>query len=102
MQTDPVQRLLLMTTYEALEMAGYRYDTKSDRSRIGTFIGVATDDWREYNISQDVDLVSLPVACVPLLRVDSTTFSSLKGLHMLSTRHVPLVVLLWSWPVPRF
>lgn len=56
MHTDPVQRLLLMTTYEALEMAGYRYDVKPDKSRIGTFIGIVTDDWREYNISQDVDM----------------------------------------------
>jgi acyl transferase domain-containing protein len=55
-QTDPVQRLMLMTTYEALEMAGYPYDTKSDCNHTGTFVGIATDDWREFNISEDIDI----------------------------------------------
>ncbi|KAK3380525.1 beta-ketoacyl synthase domain-containing protein [Lasiosphaeria ovina] len=59
-QTDPVQRLLLMATYEALEMAGFRYDAnKPERNggtRVGTFVGLATDDWREYNIAQEIEM----------------------------------------------
>ncbi|KAF2109358.1 PKS16 protein [Lophiotrema nucula] len=56
-QTDPMQRLLLITTYEALEMAGYSpgRTPSSDSSRIGTFFGQTSDDWREVNASQDVD-----------------------------------------------
>jgi 3-oxoacyl-(acyl-carrier-protein) synthase len=57
MQTDPMQRLLLMATYEALEMSGYRYDVKSDNNaRVGTYMGMTADDWREYNISQEIDM----------------------------------------------
>lgn len=56
-QTDPMQRLLLLTTYEALEMAGYSPDrTPATQSqRIGTFFGQTSDDWREVNASQDID-----------------------------------------------
>lgn len=54
-QTDPTQRLILMTTYEALEMAGYGEETAKDR-RIGTFFGQTTDDWREFNAAQNIDL----------------------------------------------
>ena len=56
-QTDPQQRLMLLTTYEALEMAGYapnRTPSTSTR-RIGSFIGQTSDDWREVNASQNVD-----------------------------------------------
>ncbi|KAK2022437.1 beta-ketoacyl synthase domain-containing protein [Colletotrichum zoysiae] len=56
LQTDPCQRLLLMAAYEALETAGYRYDVKPDGSNVGSFMGLTTDDWREYNISQEVDM----------------------------------------------
>ncbi|KAK0703919.1 hypothetical protein B0T26DRAFT_681541 [Lasiosphaeria miniovina] len=59
-QTDPVQRLLLMATYEALEMAGFRYDANKPEwnggRRVGTFVGLATDDWREYNIAQEIEM----------------------------------------------
>ena len=57
-QTDPGQRLLLMTTYEALEMAGYHPDTSpsTNRRRIGTFFGQTIDDWREHNASQNIDM----------------------------------------------
>ncbi|KAH9230450.1 hypothetical protein K456DRAFT_1773694 [Colletotrichum gloeosporioides 23] len=55
-QTDPCQRLLLMAAYEALETAGYRYDAKPDRDNVGSFVGLTTDDWREYNISQEIDM----------------------------------------------
>lgn len=54
---DPPQRLLMMVTYEALETAGYS-DGRS--GRVGTFFGQMTDDWRESNASQDIDLYYIP------------------------------------------
>jgi len=56
-QTDPMQRLMLTTAYEAMEMAGVvpgrTPSTKADR--IGTFYGQTSDDWREINAAQDID-----------------------------------------------
>ena len=56
-QTDPMQRMMLLTAYEALESAGY-YDTGDHdaRPRNGTFYGVAGDDYRQVNSGQDVDI----------------------------------------------
>ena len=56
-QTDPMQRLALVTAFEALEMAGYSPNrTPSSRlDRIGTFYGQTSDDWREVNEAQDID-----------------------------------------------
>ena len=54
---DPTQRLLLMVAYEALEKAGYSDD---HGRRIGTFFGQATDDYRETNAGQDIDLYYVP------------------------------------------
>ena len=55
--TDPMQRLAIMTAYEALEMAGYVANrTPSTKlERIGTFYGQTSDDWREINEAQDID-----------------------------------------------
>ena len=47
LQMDPIQRLLLMVTYEALQAAGYSEETK--RSRIATFFGQTTQDWWSVN-----------------------------------------------------
>ncbi|KAI1438414.1 polyketide synthase [Xylaria sp. CBS 124048] len=57
LQTDPMQRMALMTAYEALEMSGYVPNrTPSTRlDRIGTFYGQTSDDWREINAAQEVD-----------------------------------------------
>ena len=56
-QTDPMQRLELVTAYEAMEMAGIvpgrTASTKHDR--VGTFYGMTSDDWREINAAQDID-----------------------------------------------
>jgi iterative type I PKS product template protein len=56
-QTDPMQRLMLVTAYEAMEMGGIvpgrTPSTKHDR--IGTFYGQTSDDWREINAAQDID-----------------------------------------------
>ncbi|KAK6822561.1 type I iterative polyketide synthase [Apiospora arundinis] len=55
-QTDPMQRLALVTAYEALENAGYVDGRgKIHRQRVGTFYGQASDDYREVNSGQDVD-----------------------------------------------
>ncbi|KAI9801586.1 MAG: Type I Iterative PKS [Sarcosagium campestre] len=56
-QTDPMQRLALVTAYEALEMAGYvpNRTEATALDRIGTFYGQTSDDYREMNASQNVD-----------------------------------------------
>ncbi|KAL8723397.1 MAG: hypothetical protein Q9225_000313 [Loekoesia sp. 1 TL-2023] len=56
-QTDPMQRLALVTAYEALEMAGYvpNRTASSTLDRVGTFYGQTSDDYREINASQNVD-----------------------------------------------
>ena len=56
-QTDPMQRLALVTAYEALEMAGFVPNrTESTMlDRIGTFYGQTSDDYRETNASQNID-----------------------------------------------
>ncbi|RMD42781.1 hypothetical protein DV735_g2314, partial [Chaetothyriales sp. CBS 134920] len=61
-QTDPMQRLALVTAYEALEVAGIVPDrTASTRStRIGTFYGQASDDYRELNASQNIGTYAVP------------------------------------------
>jgi iron transport multicopper oxidase len=61
-QMDPGQRLLLMTTYEALEKAGYSPNSTptSMADRIGTFVGQTTDDWREHNTSQKIEMYYVP------------------------------------------
>lgn len=58
MQTDPIHRLILMTTYEALEMAGYSPDGSLSTAgpRIGTYFGQTTDDYRDCNAGQNIDL----------------------------------------------
>ena len=61
-QTDPAQRLMLLTAYEALEMAGFVSNrTPSSRpDRVATFYGQASDDWRETNSSQDIGTYFIP------------------------------------------
>lgn len=60
--TDPAQRLLLMSAYEAMEMSGLVPDrtASSQRDRIGVFFGVTSDDWREVNSGQDIDTYFIP------------------------------------------
>ncbi|KAL4788900.1 hypothetical protein BDV19DRAFT_397776 [Aspergillus venezuelensis] len=61
-QTDPAQRLALMTAYEAMEMAGFVPDATSStrRDRVGVFYGTASDDYREVNSGQNVDTYFVP------------------------------------------
>ncbi|KFZ08800.1 hypothetical protein V502_09114 [Pseudogymnoascus sp. VKM F-4520 (FW-2644)] len=61
LQMDPVQRMLLMTTYEALEMAGYSpADNKQTPPRIATYFGQTVDDWKTINEQQGIDTHFLP------------------------------------------
>ena len=61
-QTDPMHRMAILTAYEALEMSGFvpnrTPSTKS--SRVGTFYGQTSDDWREVNIAQKIDTFFIP------------------------------------------
>nr|QDK64760.1 AshP [Aschersonia paraphysata] len=61
-QADPAQRLVLMTAYEAMEMAGFVPDSSpsTQRSRVGVFYGTASDDYREINAAQNVDTYFVP------------------------------------------
>ncbi|KAL4887524.1 hypothetical protein BJY04DRAFT_225501 [Aspergillus karnatakaensis] len=64
-QTDPMQRLALVTAYEALERAGYVANRTSATNlhRIGTFYGQASDDYREVNAGQEVSTYYIPGGC---------------------------------------
>jgi acyl transferase domain-containing protein len=48
-QTDPLMRILLTTSYEALESAGYKPDAtlSTNRNRVNTYFGQVSDDWRD-------------------------------------------------------
>lgn len=56
-QTDPMQRLIMVTAYEAMEMGGIVIGRtpSTKRDRFGTFYGQTSDDWREINAAQDID-----------------------------------------------
>lgn len=60
LQMDPVQRMLLMTTYEALEMAGYADDNEQVPPRIATYFGQTVDDWKTIQEQQGIDTHFLP------------------------------------------
>lgn len=65
LQTDPMQRLALVTAYEALERAGYvanRTDA-TNLHRIGTFYGQASDDYREVNSNQEISTYFITGGC---------------------------------------
>jgi acyl transferase domain-containing protein len=58
LRMDPGHRLLMHTTYEALEDAGVTNNgsLSTDAKRISTFIGIGGDDWREMQESLGVDM----------------------------------------------
>ena len=64
LQMDPVQRMLLMTTYESLEMAGYGPAATVGREqtppRIAAYFGQTTDDWKTIDEQQGIDTHFLP------------------------------------------
>ncbi|KAL7925621.1 polyketide synthase-like protein [Trichoderma austrokoningii] len=55
-QTDPMQRLVIVTAYEALERAGYVANrTESSKlERVSSFYAQACDDYHEVNSGQEV------------------------------------------------
>lgn len=59
---EPMQRLLLMTTYEALEMAGQvpHADLSRGGRRVATFFGQAADDQKEINDKEGPDIYYVP------------------------------------------
>lgn len=61
-QTDPMHRLALVTVYEALEQAGYAPNRtpSTNLQRIGTWYGMASDDWREFQASQNIGTYAVP------------------------------------------
>jgi iterative type I PKS product template protein len=64
LQMDPVQRMLLMTTYESLEQAGYSPSFAENGEqvlpRIATYFGQTIDDWKTINDQQGIDTHYLP------------------------------------------
>ncbi|KAK3382227.1 putative polyketide synthase [Lasiosphaeria ovina] len=65
LQTDPMQRLAIVTAYEALERAGYvaNRTASTDLHRIGTFYGQASDDYREVNTAQEIGTYFITGGC---------------------------------------
>ena len=59
---DPLQRLLLTTSWEALEMAGYARDAtlSTQSNRIATYFGQAANDWRDVLNNDDIDIYYVP------------------------------------------
>lgn len=57
-QIDPIQRLVLTTAYEALEVAGYSPNgsVSAGTQRIGSFVGQVLDDWRDMLAHQGIDI----------------------------------------------
>ncbi|KAF2963431.1 hypothetical protein GQX73_g10156 [Xylaria multiplex] len=64
-ETDPMQRLALVTAYEALEKSGYvpNRTPATKLHRIGTFYGQASDDYREVNTAQEIGTYFIPGGC---------------------------------------
>lgn len=63
-QTCPMQRLALVTAYEALENAGHVEGRGSiHRQRVGTFYSQASDDYREVNSGQEIGAHFIPGGC---------------------------------------
>lgn len=64
-QTDPMQRLALVTAYEALERSGYvaNRTAASNTHRTGTFYGQASDDYREVNTAQEIGTYFITGGC---------------------------------------
>ncbi|KAK1580585.1 LOW QUALITY PROTEIN: polyketide synthase [Colletotrichum navitas] len=61
-QMEPMHRLLMLVTYEALETAGYAPNATpaTDKTRISTFFGQSSDDWRDVNHQAGIDTHYIP------------------------------------------
>lgn len=60
-QMDPVQRLLLMTTHEALENSGFSPNSSlsTTSSRIAVYVGQCTEQWRDIAAVHGVDIFAV-------------------------------------------
>ncbi|KIW05310.1 uncharacterized protein PV09_03835 [Verruconis gallopava] len=98
LETDPMQRLILVTAYEALERAGYvaNRTPSTNLHRIGTFYGQASDDYREVNTAQNIGTYFITGGCRafgpgrinyffkfsgPSFSIDTACSSSLATIH---------------------
>ena len=61
-QIDPIHRLLMTTSYEALESAGYSPNASlaTDSNRIATYFGQTGDDWTDVLNNKGVDIYYVP------------------------------------------
>ena len=61
-QTDPGQRMALVTAYEALENSGFvpNRTPSSCLNRVGTFYGQVADEYKEQNMAQAVQTYFIP------------------------------------------
>ncbi|KAI0970338.1 putative polyketide synthase [Xylaria arbuscula] len=64
-QMDPIQRLFLTTSYEALEYAGYTFDgtPATRKNRIATYFGQSSDDWHEVLDNEGPDIYYVTSLC---------------------------------------
>ncbi|KAH8885025.1 polyketide synthase [Thozetella sp. PMI_491] len=98
-QMDPAQRMALMTSWEALEGAGFVTDTtpSSQRDRVGVFHGVTSNDYLECNSGQFIDTYFITGGnrgfipgrvnfcfefCGPSYTNDTACSSSLAAIHL--------------------
>ena len=115
-QTDPMQRLAIVTAYEALENAGYvaNRTAATTLSRIGTFYGQASDDYREVNTGQEISTYFIPGGCRafgpgrinyffkfsgPSYSIDTACSSSLATIQVCTHVSIPVssaLLTLWS------
>ena len=96
--SDPGQRLALLTAYEAMEMAGFvpNRTPSTQNDRVGMFYGMTSDDYREVNSGQNVDTYYIPGGnraftpgrinyffkfSGPSLSIDSACSSSFAAVH---------------------
>jgi acyl transferase domain-containing protein len=65
LQTDPLHRMFLTVSHEALEMAGYSPEATlaTNSNRIATYFGQTSDDWRDIVLTQGVDIYYAPGIC---------------------------------------
>lgn len=86
-QTDPQQRLALVTAYEALEMSGFvpNRTPSTQLDRIGTYYGQTGDDYREWNASQDVQTYYISGNDRAFGPVSSLISNSLRNLLIVAT-----------------
>ncbi|EMD00429.1 hypothetical protein BAUCODRAFT_62024 [Baudoinia panamericana UAMH 10762] len=98
-QIDPAQRMALMTTYEALEQSGFVADktASSQRTRVGVFHGITSNDYLECNSGQFIDTYFITGGnrafvpgrinfcfefCGPSYSNDTACSSSLAAIHL--------------------